>query len=92
MNAKYNNFKIKSYSSDNFEQDGIITLAKLYFCLYKYIYICFSDARNTEISLALYRKSLKSTESHSDGSHFDEEDPHVFVILGASVSFYITML
>lgn len=46
----------------------------------------FSDARNSEISLALYRKSLKSTESHSDGSHFDEEDPHVFVILGASVS------
>lgn len=47
----------------------------------------FSEAKNSEISLALYRKSLKSTSSHSDGSHFDQEDPHVFVILGASVSF-----
>lgn len=81
-------FKTKSHSCDNFhfEQEG----NKWLIFIHLYILLLFiSDAKNSDICLALYRKSLKSTVSHSDGSHFDQEDPHVFVILGASVSFTI---
>ena len=49
------------------------------------IYI-FADGANSEVCLALYRKSLKSKEMDHDGTHFDGQYPHVFVTLGASVS------
>ncbi|XP_076261805.1 glucose-6-phosphate 1-dehydrogenase Zw isoform X3 [Rhynchophorus ferrugineus] len=39
---------------------------------------------NSEVCLALYRKSLKSKDMDHDGTHFDGQYPHVFVILGAS--------
>lgn len=86
MNTHSHTFKTKSHSCDNFqfEEEGNNWLILLFFT--KYYSSFFSDAKNSDICLALYRKSLKSTESHSDGSHFDQEDPHVFVILGASVS------
>ncbi|XP_060515882.1 glucose-6-phosphate 1-dehydrogenase isoform X2 [Cylas formicarius] len=42
------------------------------------------DAKNSEICLALYRKSLKSKDMDHDGTHFDGQYPHVFIILGAS--------
>jgi hypothetical protein len=41
---------------------------------------------NSEMCLALYRKSLKSKEMDHGGTHFDGQHPHVFVTLGASVS------
>lgn len=43
----------------------------------------FSDS---DMYLALYRKSLKSKEMDHDGTHFDGNYPHIFVVLGASVS------
>ncbi|XP_065165362.1 glucose-6-phosphate 1-dehydrogenase isoform X1 [Atheta coriaria] len=41
------------------------------------------DEKNEEC-LALYRNSLKSADMDHDGTHFDGQYPHVFVILGAS--------
>lgn len=42
---------------------------------------------STEESLQYIRQSLKSDEmDHLEGTHFDRHIPHVFVILGASVS------
>ncbi|CAH1153379.1 unnamed protein product [Phaedon cochleariae] len=39
---------------------------------------------DAELCLALYRKSLKSKEMEHDGTHFDGQYPHLFVIMGAS--------
>ncbi|XP_044256581.1 glucose-6-phosphate 1-dehydrogenase isoform X2 [Tribolium madens] len=41
-------------------------------------------AANSEVCLALYRKSLKSKEMDHGGTHFDGQHPHVFITLGAS--------
>lgn len=41
-------------------------------------------AQKSELCLALFRKSLKSKDMDHDGTHFDANKPHVFVILGAS--------
>lgn len=46
----------------------------------------FADHSNSEVCLALYRQSLKSKEMDHDGTHFDAQYPHTFIILGASVS------
>ncbi|KAJ8953272.1 hypothetical protein NQ318_015854 [Aromia moschata] len=43
-----------------------------------------TDTKNSELCLALYRKSLKSKDMDHDGTHFDGQYPHVFVTLGAS--------
>ncbi|CAH1998148.1 unnamed protein product [Acanthoscelides obtectus] len=39
---------------------------------------------NSDVCLALYRKSLKSKAMDHEGTHFDAQIPHVFVTLGAS--------
>ncbi|KAH1022974.1 glucose-6-phosphate 1-dehydrogenase isoform X2 [Dendroctonus ponderosae] len=39
---------------------------------------------NSEVCLALYRKSLKSKDMDHEGTHFDGQYPHIFVTLGAS--------
>ncbi|XP_018566611.1 glucose-6-phosphate 1-dehydrogenase isoform X2 [Anoplophora glabripennis] len=41
-------------------------------------------AQKSELCLALFRQSLKSIDMDHDGTHFDINRPHVFVILGAS--------
>ncbi|XP_030748343.1 glucose-6-phosphate 1-dehydrogenase isoform X2 [Sitophilus oryzae] len=43
-----------------------------------------NKCHNSEVCLALYRKSLKSKDMDHDGTHFDGQYPHVFVTLGAS--------
>ncbi|XP_017768268.1 PREDICTED: glucose-6-phosphate 1-dehydrogenase isoform X2 [Nicrophorus vespilloides] len=40
--------------------------------------------KSKEECLSLYRKSLESKDMDHDGTHFDGEHPHVFVIFGAS--------
>lgn len=47
-------------------------------------FIDSSDPRNSELGLALYRDSLIGKDIDHDGTHFDGQDPHVVVILGAS--------
>ncbi|CAH0561805.1 unnamed protein product [Brassicogethes aeneus] len=42
------------------------------------------DTKNSELCLALYRKSLKSKDMEHDGTQWDGQDPHVFITLGAS--------
>lgn len=37
-------------------------------------------------TLALIRQSLKSHSMDREGTHFDENFPHVFMVFGASVS------
>lgn len=44
-----------------------------------------SDGKRAEECLILYRKSLKSQETVHDGTQFESQYPHVFIILGASV-------
>nr|AAX45785.1 glucose-6-phosphate dehydrogenase isoform B [Ips typographus] len=39
---------------------------------------------NSEVCLALYRKSLKAIDLDHEGTHFDGQYPHIFVTLGAS--------
>lgn len=45
-----------------------------------------SIAGNTEETLTLIRKSLRSATHEVEGTHFDQNIPHIFVTLGASVS------
>lgn len=51
-----------------------------------YWFFIVTDGANSEVCLALYRKSLKSKDMDHDGTHFDGLHPHVFITLGASVS------
>lgn len=51
------------------------------------LFLFLLDSANSEVYLALYRKSLKSKEMDHDGTHFDGNYPHIFVVLGASVSY-----
>lgn len=53
----------------------------------KLLYFYILDQSNSEVCLALYRNSLKSKDMDHDGTHFDAQYPHTFIILGASVSF-----
>lgn len=48
----------------------------------------FLDKINSEVCLGLIRQSLKKCTVEDDGAYFDGQHPHVFVILGASVSFW----
>ncbi|KAI5692296.1 hypothetical protein M8J75_013103 [Diaphorina citri] len=44
----------------------------------------FSVIGNTEETLTLIRKSLRSATQEVEGTHFDQNIPHIFVTFGAS--------
>lgn len=73
------NSHISNFSSN----DGIIIVR---FFKYQIFLFLFSEAQTSELCLALFRQSLKSKDMDHDGTHFDANRPHAFVILGASVS------
>ncbi|XP_046682296.1 glucose-6-phosphate 1-dehydrogenase isoform X3 [Homalodisca vitripennis] len=52
--------------------------------LMNYITMAESASEGTEETLQMIRKSLRSPNLDSQGSHFDKDLPHVFVTLGAS--------
>lgn len=51
-----------------------------------FFFLACSPECTPDSCLALLRKSLRSHEMDFEGSHFDGNIPHIFVVLGASVS------
>lgn len=44
------------------------------------------ESLDGEEALAIIRRNLKSSAMDTEGTHFDSNIPHVFVVFGASVS------
>lgn len=77
-----------NYKRNIYDVDGNCSFMLKYFRFYyktNHFFFVLENVRAEE-TLVLYRNSLKSKNFEHDGAHFDEQYPHVFVILGASVS------